>query len=73
MYQEYWPSTMMLLLGHILVSMGTYRAHRNPMFEFTFEGALFRFNVNTPEFEPLLRLPPRMNARWCQTSPSHHS
>ena len=33
----------------------TYRAHRNPTFEFTNEGALFRINANTPECEPSLR------------------
>ena len=39
------------------------RAHRKPMFVLEFVGALFRFSVKAPEFDPLFQLPPRRNPR----------
>ncbi len=39
------------------------RAQRNPMFVFTLDGALLRFNVKAPEFAPLFQLPPRRKPR----------
>jgi len=47
-----------------------YRAQRKPMFVFVLEGALFRFNVKTPEFAPLFQLPPRLKARKAQLLPT---
>ena len=32
------------------------------MLLFVFAGALFKFSVKAPEFEPLFQLPPRMKA-----------
>lgn len=52
----FWPRASVTLSNE-------YQEQRNPMFVFVFDGALFRFNVNTPVFEPLFQFPPRMKAR----------
>jgi len=35
---------------------------RKPMLLFEFDGALFKFNANTPAFDPLFQFPPRRAA-----------
>ena len=70
-----WPRTkypFIFALGQIVTDLNFWRylrAARKPILLFTFERSLFTLSMNTPAFEPLFQLPPRIGRRYIVLSP----